>query len=194
MAVFGVSITKRIAWRGGQEEFSNVYHYHTSEGQTFPDDAVIDELVRLEKLIFASNTTFTLARTWGPTDQGPVASVTRTIRDLTGPGSATAHASAYRECAILVSWPLGRYGTRNRPQFLRKYLHTSASHGYDVTGASALPSQPAVTTPLGEYIAGVRVLNPAGFVGGLDLATAGDRINTGPGLAYPYLEHRQFNQ
>ena len=194
MASFGVTISKDIEWRGGTERISNVYHYHTSEGQVFPDLAVIQELVRLEKLVFANTVKFVVARTWGPTDQGPVDSVTREVVDLAGSGSAVPLNSMYRESAILISWPLGRYGVRNRAQFLRKFLHTASAHGYDPSGAIPIASQPAAGTPLATYMEGVRVLNPAGFVGGLDLCTAGDRVNTGAGRIYPYLEHRQFNQ
>ena len=194
MAVFGVSITKEMDWRGQKERISNVYHYHTSDGQNFPDEAVIAEVARLEKLVFANNITFVQGRTWGPTNLGPVASVTRSIVDLTGTGAMAASSSMYRECAILISWPLGRYGTRNRHQFLRKYLHTLATHGYDASGNTAILGQPAAGSPLAVYMEGVRVLNPSGFVGGLDLATSGDRTNIGQGRIYPYLEHRQLNQ
>lgn len=194
MAVFGISITKELEWRGQQHRVSNVYHYHTSDGQTFPDSAAIDEVVRLEKLVFASAVKFVTGRTWGPTEQGPVASVTRSIKDLTGFGSVAATTGMYKEAAILVSWPLGRYGTRNRPQYLRKFLHTLAAHGYDTNGSTPMTAQPAAGSALQTYMEGIRVLNPAGFVGGLDLSTDGDRVNIGAGRTYPYLEHRQIGR
>lgn len=194
MAVFGVSITKEIDWRGSQEQFSNVYHYSTDPAETFDDLGVIAEIERLEKLIFSDDVVFVTGRTWGPTDEGPLASVTREIVDLSGVGNAPRTSSMYKECAILITWPLGRYGTRNRPQFLRKWLHTDNPHGYVLNGAQPLAGQPTAGTPLREYMDGITRLDNPGLGWQYELCTASGREFQGEPVAYPYLEHRQFNQ
>lgn len=194
MAVFAVSITKSVPWRGAPEEYANVYHYQTTPGELFPDEAVIAEVVRLEKLIFASNVTFRVGRTWGPTGEGPEASVTREIVDLSGTGALGPTAGMYRECAILIQWPLGRYGSRNRPQFLRKWLRTQAANGYPTNGADPLAEQPGAGSALRQYMEGITTLDPGGLgTDVLELVTETGRAPVAEPLAYQYLEHRQFH-
>jgi hypothetical protein len=193
MAVFAVSITKSAQWRGQQEEFSNVYHLLTTPGQLFPDAEIIAELERLEKLVHSTEVTFRTGRTWGPTDLGPAESVTREIVDLSGAGSQTPGSSVYRECAVLVQWPLGRYGSRNRPQYLRKWLHTfGAALGYPPDGSTPISSPPLPTSSLGQYMAEVTVVNPSGLTDDFELCTADGRTPIAAAAPYPYFEHRQF--
>lgn len=188
MAVFGVSITKSMEWRGAQQEFSNVYHYQTAVGQPFDDEGIIAAVVAAERPLHATSVTFETGRTWGPTENGPAASVMREIVDLSGQGGATPLTNAYKETALLISWPLGRYGSRNRPQFLRKWLHTLASGGRGLDGSSRSDVSPQNVL---DYIAAVTALSDPAF-GDLDLCTADGRVPVGPAVQYPYLEHRQL--
>lgn len=188
MAVFGIAITKEIDWRGGVQPISNVYHYSSLPGVTFNDDDVVNALVSAEKAIYASSVRFVKARTWGPTD-GPAAdSVTRLIKDLTGQGALTATVNMYREAAVLITWPLGRYGSKNRPQFLRKWHHTCYNHGLPAEGTPAGGATPAAITTYINTVAGIA----AGTLTNYVLSTAEGKRPTGDGKLYPYLDHRQF--
>ncbi len=191
MAVFAVSITKELDWRGQAQQFSNIYHLNTNVGQIFDDIAAIDALVAAERPIFSNNVRFKVARTWGPTNNGQAASLMRDIKDLTGIGQATSSASAYKEMAILARWPLGRYGSRNRPQFLRKWLHTNALHGYPPDGSDPLTSVP---TALQTYLNAVTFVNPPGLQDGYELCSWDGKLPTGPATLTKYLEHRQFGR
>jgi hypothetical protein len=157
MAVFAVSITKEINWRGGPKKISNVYHYKTGIGETFPDIAVIDKLVTEEKKIYASTVNFVRGRTWGPTEQGKSASKMREVKELAGSGNLSPSSGFYPEFAIMLYWPLGRYGQRNRPQYLRKWHHLGRFVGLSTEGAryNGVP-QPEITA----YMTAVESLNP----------------------------------
>lgn len=195
MAVFAISITKSVPWRGQVEEFSNVYHYNTLAIEEFADGAAIDELVAAERPVFANTITFRLARTWGPIGQGQAASVTRVVRDLTGPGTASSASDMYVECATLIEWPLGRYGSRNRRQFLRKWLH--ARHqpdGAPVGWLNGTVLHPGIAGAELAYVNRVTSLDPPGIDGPYELCSPGGQTPIGPATIYPYLEHRQFRR
>lgn len=192
MAVFAVSITKSCQWRGQTQEFSNVYHFKTDTLETFLDGNVIDYLVTAEKPLHSSLVTFLRGRTWGPTDQGPAASVTRLVKDVSGVGAAAASTSVYKECALLLQFPLGRYGVRNHPQKLRKWIHTVGNpeaYPLDGSGKMAAPSA-AMTT----YRDRIRTLDPTAFPGQYELCSPTGHVPIDVGVWYPYLEHRQFGR
>jgi hypothetical protein len=188
-------VTKTIPWRNGPQEFSNVYHFKTALSEPFDDNELINKIVLQEKTFHSSNVTFKVARTWGPTDGTQQQSVTRTIKDLTGTGELTPGTNWYRELAFLVVWPLGRYGSKNRPQFLRKWYHTDnamAVAASVLTGATAipLPANNALATAIPKI-----TNNNAGFLlGDFKLSTAEGREPVGPGSMYKWLEHRQLGR
>lgn len=193
MAVFAVSIEKGVGWRGAQQPFSNVYHYVTETAEPFNDGAVIADLVAAEKLVHSTDVEFLTARTWGPTEQGPLVSKTREIADLDGTGAVSPSPSWYRELALLISWDLGRYGLRNRRQFARKWLHTCTGTGLPSTAFNGSTAISAVPQNIVDYIGSVR------FVGGVNsdaytLCTAEGRTTQAPGQLYPYIEHRQLGR
>lgn len=191
MAVFAVSITKQKSWRGENQEFSNVYHYRTDVAEPFNDQGVVDALVAAESPLFGSSTQFVRARTWGPTDGSPADSVMREVIDLNQSGTGASNTSFYKEFAAMVYWPLGRYGSRNRPQYLRKWLHIDSPLGYDTSGSTPLTTTPVV---IQDYIDAVTEIVLAVDIDGYELCTSTGRVPTGPGTHYPYLEHRQFGR
>lgn len=192
MSVFGVTITKVMDWRGQPQQFSNVYHFNTSLGQSFDDVAVINAVKAAETPIHSNQVSFLMGRTWGPTDQGVAASKMREVVDLSGTGTATAASGYYRELAHLIRWPLGRYGSKNRPQYLRKWLHCVATHGFPTDGTTAMTTVPSA---LQTYIDAVTNLNPPGIMDGpMELCTAEGKMPTGPGKTIKYLEHRQLGR
>lgn len=193
MAVFAISVTKEVPWRGSYHPVSNVYHYKTNALEEFDDQAAIDRVVALEKAIYATTVNFRKARTWGPTDQGQAQSKMRAVSDLSGTGALTPASNFYGEFAVMMYWPLGRYGTRNRPQYLRKWHHLDRSAGLSVSG---LRFTGAVPAELATYMAGIESLDPAGVTGPFALCTA-DGEHVAPlngGKLYPYLEHRQIGR
>lgn len=192
MATFAVSITKATGWRGGYQPFSNVYHYNTAIGQTFDDVGLVQHLVDAEKAICSFDVDFVEARTWGPTGEGQAASQMREIIELSGNGNHSWAEPLYKELCFLFVWPLGRYGARNRPQYLRKWMHTMGAPtlpGAQLNGGQALNTGLA---DLNSYISSVR------FAGGpttdpdYSLATAKGREPIEDGHYYPYIEHHQF--
>jgi hypothetical protein len=189
--IIGAAITKSLVWRGQEQEFSNVYHYETETLEPGRDEAILDKLVQLERTIHTNGVTFKKGRTWGPADGTAAANVTRAIKDYTGTGSLTNAGLFYREFAVLVIWPLGRYGTRNRPQYLRKWLHTLTPHGHDLNGTQPIGIVPQVML---DYISKVTVLDPTVFSDGVELCTMNGRKPIGTGKMYNYLEHRQLGR
>ncbi len=192
MAVFGVAITKSMLWRGERQEFSNVYHLATLPGQTFLDEGVIDQVVSLEKTIHSAGVLFLRGRTWGPTqDRDPLVSVTRSIKDVAGVGAASDTASMYKEAAILASWPLGRYGSKNRPQYLRKWYHTLSPLGYDLNGSNALGVS---SLALRDFLTAITSVKVGAQTDGYEMVTETGREPISPAVLYPFLEHRQLGR
>lgn len=192
MAVFAVSITKEADWRDAMREFSNVYHFKTDVGEPFDDLGVINKVVAAEKLIHSSDVKFTRARTWGPTEQGQSANLMREVVQLSGAGSMAASSNYYAEMAIMVYWPLGRYGSRNHPQYLRKWLHCHNNHGLPADGGRGTG---ATAAQVQQYIDAVTEVRMVIDVDGYELCTPdGQHTPIGPGKQYPYLEHRQIGR
>jgi hypothetical protein len=153
---------------------------------------VIDELIAAERPLYSPTTTFIGARTWGPTDQGIAQSKMRAVetRNLAGTGG-TANLE-YGEFAVMFFWPLGRYGVRNHPQYLRKWHHLRRSLGLPLDGSRFTGATP---TDAQAYINRVTALNPTLIPGAFELCTEdGLHEPTGPGQLYPYLEHRQIGR
>jgi hypothetical protein len=181
-----------MMWRGQKQEFSNVYHLATVPAQTFLDEGVIDEVVRLEKTIHSTAVTFVRGRTWGPTESGdPLVSVTRTIKDVTGAGAAADSTGMYMEAAILVTWPLGRYGSKNRPQYLRKWYHTRSALGHNTDG-SGLLGTPSLA--LKDFVLSITSVKVGAATDGYEMVTAKGREPISAGVLYKYLEHRQLGR
>jgi hypothetical protein len=192
VTTFAAAITKTIPWRGKEQEFSNVYHYRTGTGEAFNDIAVINNLTTLEKGIYPTNVKFLHGRTWGPTEGLLSQNVMREVVQLTGTGSQTPVSPFYPELAIMVYWPLGRYGSRNRPQFLRKWLHLMSTQNLPMDGSRYTGT---FGSALNSYVSGVKVINPLGTEGPYELTTPkGEHLPTGDGVVYPYLEHRQLGR
>jgi hypothetical protein len=198
MAVFALSITKDGEWRGTRQPFSNVYHYLTQIGEPFNDQAAINEVVAAERKIHATSVNFKTARTWGPVSNAPPspgtltpgASVTREIVDLSGTGEL-APGDIYRELAFLIQWPLGRYGSKNRPQFLRKWIHPYSLAG---TTASERTGSVVLSATAKQFVVDqyAGTLQNVGPVEGYGLCTATGREPISGPVVYDYFEHHQL--
>jgi hypothetical protein len=193
--IVGVATTKAVMWRGELQEFSNVYHFEGVSEADAKLGTTWNDLVGYEKTIHTTEVTFKRLRVWGPTDLGPGASETLLIRDETGTGSLTAVPSHYKELAFLCVWPLGRYGSRNRPQFLRKWIHTMTPLGLtgaELGGTESLETADYAT--LTSFIGSITNYDPTGVSPVMELCSRDGRTPTGAGSVYPYLEHRQLGR
>lgn len=203
MSVFGVSVTKRGPWRNSTVVWSNRYHFF-SPG-TIPGAAewkpIIERVMDLERPIHSGAVTFVEGRLWGPTDVADKALNLMRHREEWGAITGSAAAGTgnwYRELALLVVFPLGRYGKKNRPQFLRKWIHTYTDFGLipatAVNGNTTIQSEPAAFP---TYRAGIRSLSGTGITGGPYLLCTekdGGRQPLDGGRLYPWVEHHQFGR
>lgn len=191
MAVFGVSITKTIPWRGVEQPFSNVYHYRTDIGEAFQDDDVIAAVVAAEKAVMGGNITFRTARTWGDVLAGPVESVTRVLKDLTGSGSQPSDPSIFPEMAVLVTWELVRADVRGRKKYLRKWIHPGRSAGFNTNGSSeaTVATRDAFRVAYADKVTVV-----AGNAGAqvYELCSPRGEVPLKAPVVYRYMEHRQL--
>jgi hypothetical protein len=199
MAQFGASITKDAVWRGSRVRWSNRYHFIGDVNVLLEAEmlTILDALRDIEKPVHSPDVSFVEGKLWGPTGVGQAASLMRASRNWTAQvGTApTATQPIYRECAFLIQWPLGRYGSKNRPQFLRKWLHPYTNFGLSVNetaGVSPIGSTPAA---IATYRGNAAALVVSGVAGSpFPLCTREGRQPIQTGSLYSYLEHRQFGR
>lgn len=116
----------------------------------------------------------------------------REVIQLSGTGALNPESPWYPELAYMIYWPLGRYGSRNRPQYLRKWIHTGKNVSVMPADGSRFTGTPGAIVQ--GYIDAVTAVDPAGVDGPYELCTEDGRQPIGPGKLYPYLEHRQIGQ
>lgn len=195
MGFFVFSINKSISWRGVDQGFGNRYIYElpTDEPSLTVLENMVDTLVNAEKPVHGSAVAFRVGRVWGPVGPNGRGGTMRVVRPLTASGTGGVSTSGwYKEFSFLCVWPLGRYGEKNRPQFLRKWIHPNTSLGLAQNywdGSTQIPSPPGA---LGTYMTAVRTI-PYGSGGPpLSLASPKGHFADAGGYVYPYLEHRQY--
>ncbi len=195
MAVFAVYIKKETGYFGEVRPFGNTYHYETAPGQTFEDQAVAEELIRLEKGVTSSDATFTGWTTWGPTDGNALANVIRASGDASGAGQGQASSGMYKEACALVVIEISRSAMLNRRRWLRKFIRVPGAPAVGIastilSGESPLPA--ALQTALVNYGNDIKTITTGTeFV---DLVTeSGDGIPLAtPAQVRPYLFTRQI--
>lgn len=193
MATLKVGVTKETSFQGKLDEFSNIYTY-TGD---FPDSAdytaLADAVVAAERTIFANNVTFKRVRVWGEDSIGR--NVMLLTKDLLGTGSGVPTTGMYKECAIMLRWPLkprvvgtGSFTNtfKRVSPYLRKYLHTGMLHGYDGAGAGD-GFTPQAASVLQTYAQTIREPIPGKLLTN-DLGDAPEAPHT----FARWLEHRQF--
>ena len=190
--VYAFSVRKTILWRGRTQGFSNLYHYDVEAPTESLLTAFLTTLKAAEVPVHSTVVTFAEGRSWGPVQSNGRGGRMEAVTSFSGTGSATDSTSQYREAAYLIYWPLGRYGSKNRPQFLRKWIHTCSqidSTGGFLKGDTAHGATPAAIT---TYINAVRTVTPVGGGATYDLMSASGHVPISAGVFYPYLEHHQF--
>lgn len=199
MPPYAISITKDISFRGGRERFSNIYHYdvdnviNTESGWS----NMVDQIVALEKVLHSTIVQYKEARVWGPTNQGPTASITRLIKDLSGTGSGNGSGTLYPELCLVGSFYIGRAPATNRKRFLRKYLHVGAlavspAGSGQVEGKTAL--QAGDKSPVTTFMNALKELTVGGVQHHL-CTPQGDHLPLGATpKVLDYVHVRQFKQ
>lgn len=186
-------IEKSVPWRGETQHFGNLYTYplNTDAPSETVIEQMIDTLKAAEVPVHTTEVKFEVGRCWGPVGPDGKGGLMRVVRPLSGTGSNLADTTFYKELAFLVQFPLGRYGSKNRPQFLRKWLHTcsplSISSAAKSGGVDMGTPPPQLTT----YANAIKSI-PMG-TGGPPVSLASPRDHLADTVqVYKYLEHRQF--
>jgi hypothetical protein len=196
MARYGVSITKSTSFRGGVQEFSNVYYY---EALTLPDETqaatIINNLASLEKTFHGTSVTFVRGRLWS---QGGSPGTNNMINqvNLTGTGARTPGTSMDKERAFLFRIRAGS-DSRGNPVYLRKWFHAM---GEFTSGATIASTQLQQTVPFtaGEKATQVAAMQAIGDANGSPgapklCAKSGRQPGAGENFqAHSYLEHHQL--
>lgn len=194
MAVHGLSITKRVLFRGFQQEFSNVYHYyHSTELDGTEADSLIDAVKAIEVGLHSTDVTFVVGRCWSAGGSS-AANAMISEKALSGTGTQATNASMDRERAVLAQWPAG-VNTRGRPVYLRKWYHScggiagvnfaaAAIHQNTQEIASADRTTIAAAVDAVEEV----VVNAKN----MQLVAKSGRLRTGPLAIYRWLEHHQL--
>lgn len=122
MARIGVSITKSTPFRGGTQEFSNVYYYDVTGTPTAAQaDTFIDNLTALEKTFHSTAVTFVRGRCW-TTGGTPATNNMISQKNLSGTGARAIVTSMDKERAFLIRLRAGN-DSRGQPVYLRKWFH-----------------------------------------------------------------------
>lgn len=195
MALFGLSITKKTAFRDSTQEFSNVYHYQYTglNPSTSFADQIIDAIVALERARHGAIVTFVFARLWSA-GGSPAANQMIFQKPLTGVGGVANDTAIDKERAILIRWPNG-VDARGRPKYLRKWYHTLAGAPFGVTVAAGVTSNStkfttAEQTTISNSADAFRA--PVVNAQSIGLCSPFGEAAAGAAQAHPYFEHHQF--
>lgn len=183
-----------MTWRGRTQGFSNLYHYFLTTPTEAALNNVLTALQTAEKTFHSSDVAFVEGRAWGPVQTNGKGGRMEAFVTFSGNGSATPNSNMYLECAQLIVWPLGRYGIKNRPQFMRKWYHT---RGTALQGAPGLDGRTDISPASGALATGITTvasLTPTGGGGALPLQTPSGHTPISAGFLYRFLEHRQFGR
>jgi hypothetical protein len=194
MALVGVSITKRTAFRDSVQEFSNVYHYtYTGLNPSASlAESIIDAIVTIERPVHSGDVTFVRAKCWSA--GGTIAQNTMIFQKLlTGVGSGPSTAMD-KERAFLIQWAAGT-DSRGKPVRLKKWFHligpgsTQVSLTAGVLDNTLSFSASSRTTTAGLFN-GLRMLSVNGTP--MQLCAASGRLADGDAVAHKFLEHHQL--
>lgn len=159
MPPVSVSITKDFPYRGGRNEFSNVYTYDVPTPGVPEAQAIIGRLVAIETALHASFVNFKTARAWtsgGTKEQNE----TIVITDLSGQGSVPGRADWYTESVYEVEWRTDRPSVLGKPVYLRKYYRSFSTFGSAVGTDVLVAGAPIPDNVLDALRTKVEPLNP----------------------------------
>lgn len=196
MALRFVAIEKEAAFQGRTERWSNVYCYETTADSPTAYQTLINAVVAAEQPVHGSTVSFKRARVFTTSGLNGVLDTGNMyfVAELTGAGSMTdaGTVSVYRECAVLLKWPLprkvGLLGQLGRQRSLKKWIHTFAAGPLSAAAANGISQiTGGLATPFNTYANSVQ--NP---VAGSSLVSPDGTAPNGTPVVHPWLEHRQF--
>lgn len=196
MAGIGISITKSTAFRLSVQEFSNVYYYLGGSTPTPTQaDALIDELVAIEKTFHSNLVTFVRGRLWTNTGS-PSTSNMISQKNLSGSGARNPQSGFHKEFAFLFRLRAG-VDSRGQPVYLRKWFHACGLfYAGQLLSSAQLDNTSAFTasdkTSLVGAMNGIGSLNAA--AGPWTLAAKSGRQPTAGEVwtSHNFLEHHQL--
>jgi hypothetical protein len=194
MALVGVSITKKTAFRDSVQEFSNVYHYTytgANPGTALAND-IVDAIVAIEKNTHSGGVTFVRAKVWSA--GGTQAENTMIFQKvLTGNGTGSS-ADIDKERAILIQWRAGN-DSRGKPVRLKKWFHTigPGAAAASITAGVAnntISFTAASRDAIANAFNGLRFLSVNAIP--MQLCSATGRLAAEDAVAHKFLEHHQL--
>lgn len=192
MAIYGVSITKEVNWRGHVEQFANVYHYNFLNLDDQGARQLVNRLIEIERPVHSNEVRFVEGRVWsagGTPAENDMIGVYDAVAGTTG--IAAQNSAMDREACILVHFDTNRQDSRSRKIKLRKWLHTCSPLGAPETflaGTTPLPAN--ARSVVADYANAV--LDPlTGTVTGNLCAPSGADAN-GSIQVGNWVEHHEF--
>jgi hypothetical protein len=198
--VLGVYIKKSITFQGAPRTFGNTYHFSADNVQIWDEgdcSVLAGAVAQAERQVHSTSVAFLEAAVWGPTDNGNQQdNIMRYRGSLSGNGSAGPGTKPiYRELALMFKWPLGRYGSKNRPQYLRKWIHPCADIGTWTDLQLQGVDQIVMMTSMTNYVTAVTNVTVTGAPDTtVALCTFDGRLPVAAGSVKPYIEHHQFGR
>lgn len=192
--VYAFSVRKTTPWRNKTQGFSNLYHYFLTTPTEAALQNVLTKLVTIEKTIHSTAVSFVEGRAWGPVNPNGSGGRMEAVITASGTGAVGPSTTIYKECCQLIVYPLGRYGVKNRPQFMRKWYHLGQTSTQTANGTDGNTDISPATGALATAITDIASLVPTGGGPALPLQTSSGHTNISPGFLYKYLEHHQFGR
>lgn len=123
MGAYGVSVEKKLTFRGLDERFANIYHYVISAPVETDYTNLADAVVARDKAAYPSAVTYLTTRVYGPTEGSKADNLMRLVRDESGAGTKSVTGSViYPELCYVTAIYVGRSPVKNRKVFVRKYI------------------------------------------------------------------------
>jgi hypothetical protein len=191
VAVVAFSITKSVPFRDSVQEFSNVYHYKTTDRINATEGANrIAELVAFEKSIHGATVSFKRGRAWNAGGTNQENDMVHQ-EALSGNGTNAAGSTQDPERAFLFMWPAG-LDSRGKPVFLRKWYHLQANIGTASLTTSIVTQASGFTQAQRDNAAAI--INACRLIGsGLyQLCAESGRDSQGAARMHKYFEHHQL--
>lgn len=192
MPQYGVAITKRVSFRGVNQEFTNVYHYNGATLTVANGDALAAALKAIEVGLHSSDVTFVRYKVW--TSGGtPSQNNMLTQGALSGTGSQAGVSDFDRERAILVRFRAGN-DSRGHPVYLRKWYHSCGGCAGYTPSAAALQQTAQIPQANRDAIVAAADDVLLMTVGGnpYNLVAESGRAGGTPVECHAWLEHHQL--
>jgi hypothetical protein len=187
----------RVAFRGGTQHFSNVFHYGSLAANPSAGDAndLIAEAVGILKGLHSTDVSFVKARLWS---SGGTQAQNQMIAEntLTGTGTLSTQAEMDPERAILIQWPAG-LDSLGRKVYLRKWFHCCSGvfGGVGMTSGHRKQTTAFTSAERTTMANAADALTRLGATEGWGLvAESGRERDGGAPIAHKFLEHHQFGE